>query len=400
MSSKYLVAALCWAVVVVLAVPVLGQESTETKTLTVKGIAAGGEPKHRDDAIMDALRKAIEQGVGTFIQSQTEVEDYAVIYDKIISNTRGYISEYEIVEEGIENKDDPRKVRTWVTIKAVVKLGNLKDDWQALAFLIKKKGNPKIMVVIRDKIDGKVDKNRGIDRSSVEFESFLQEKGIRPVDKATMQENKLNDIKGASLEGNLAKVAALGKEYRANIVIIGYADATHRQSSEPYPGVGMVHYYRGSMVVKVVRTDDAQIIYSKNFPAERKTDVGDQSKLEAANKALVKVGKMATPEILAGIMKAWNQDITLGSEVTVTIQGVNFASVRKIMKKLKKIRFVTEVNRDHFSNNIVKFRVKTRYDSFKLADKLIDEEICKDFQVTDVKKNAIDVDLTLTEEDE
>ena len=399
MSSRYLVAALCVAAVMALALPAFGQENTETKTITVKGIAAGAEPRHRDDAIMDAQRKAIEQGVGTFIQSQTEVEDYAVIYDKIISNTKGYISEYKIVDEGIENRDDPRRARTWVKIQAVVKLGNLKDDWQALAFLIKKKGNPKIMVVIRDKINGKADKNRGVDRATVEFESFLQSKNIRPVDKATMEENKLNDIKAASLEGNLSKVAALGKEYRANLVVIGYADSSLRERTEPYKGAGYWYFYRGSMVVKVVRTDDAQIIFSMNIPAERKTDGTDKSQGEAANKALVNIGKVAAPKILAGIMKAWNEDITLGSEVTVTIQGVNFALVRKIMKKLKGIRFVTDVSRDHFSNNIVKFRVKTRYDSFKLADKLIDEEICQDYQVTDVKKNAIDVDLTLTEDE-
>lgn len=396
MRMKHLVSILCAAAFLAAPAFAFAQEEGETKTLTVKGIAAGATPDARDDAIMDALRKAIEQGVGTFIQSQTEVEDYAVIYDKIVSNTKGYISEYKVESEGVENEDDPKKARTWVVVMAVVKLGNLKDDWQALAFLIKKKGNPKIMVVLRDKVDGKA-LNEGVDRSSVQFESFLQEKGIRPVDKATMEENKLNDIKSASLEGNLAKVAALGKEYRANLVVIGFADSTMRLKSNPY-GAGTWYHYRGSMVVKVVRTDDAQIIFSKTIGADRNTEGTDQSKLEAANKALVKVGTVGGQEILAGIMKAWNEDITLGSEITLTIQGVTYGSQRKIMKQLKDLRFVTDVSRDLFSGNVVKFRVKTRYDSFKLADKMIDDEICKDYQITDVQKNAIEIDLTKTEE--
>jgi hypothetical protein len=153
------------------------------------------------------------------------------------------------------------------------------------------------------------------------------------------------------------------------------------------------------MVVKVVRTDDAQIIFSANIPSDRKTEGTDQSQLEAANKALVNVGKVGATEILAGIMRAWNEDITLGSDVTVTIQGVTYGDVRKIMKKLKEIRFVEDVTRDHFSDNIVKFRVKTRYDSYKLTDKLIDEGICEDYQITDVKKNAIDIDLTIKEDE-
>ncbi len=398
MLKVRLAAALCAALVMALALPALGQEKTETKTVTVKGVAAGADPGARDDAIMDAQRKAVEQGVGTFIQSQTEVENYSVIYDKIISNTRGYISEYKVLDEGIENEDNPSKARTWVQIRAVVKLGDLKNDWKQLAILIKKKGNPKIMIVLRDKIDGVV-QEAGADRSSSVIENFLIEKGIRPVDKSTMKENKLNDIKAASLQGNLSKVAALGKEYRANLVIIGYADATLRDKREHYKGAGVWHFYSGSVVVKVIRTDDAQIIWSKSIESDpAKTQGTDPSKLAAANKALVNAAKYAVPKIFAGIMKAWNEDIMVGSEVTVTIQGVNYGSQRKILKKLKAIRFVTEVTRDLFSGNVVKFRVKTRYDSFKLADKLIDEGVCKDYQVTDVQKNSIDIDLTKTED--
>jgi len=398
MLRKQLATVLCAIAVFGLTGALLAQEADETKTVTVKGIAAGATPSARDDAIMDALRKAIEQGVGTFVASQTEVENYAVIYDKIISNTKGYVAEYKIEDEGIENKDDPGNARTWVKVRAVVKLGDLKNDWEQLAFLIKKKGNPKIMVVIRDKIDGK-----GVsdvtDRSSVEFESFLLEKGIRPFDKDQMEQKKLKEIRAASLDGNLAKVSAIGKEYGVNLVVTGTADSSLRQRTEPYKGAGVWYYYRGSMSVKVIRTDDAQIIFSANIPSDRKTEGTDQSKLEAANKALIGVGKVGASEILSGMMRAWNEDITVGSDVTVTIQGVNYGSARKIMKKLKVIRFVTEVTRDQFSGNIVKFRVKTRYDSYKLADKIIDEGICKDFQITDVQKNGIDVDLTITEDE-
>jgi hypothetical protein len=220
-----------------------------------------------------------------------------------------------------------------------------------------------------------------------------------------MEQNKLNDIKVASLEGNVGMVAALGKEHRADLVIIGYADASLEKSADLPQG--LVHFYIGSMAIKVVRTDDAQIIHSKSFPLgasetgrryDDKITANSGSKVEAQNRTLVAVSKYAAPKIIIGIMKAWNEDITLGSEVTVTIQGVTFRDVRSILKKLKAIRFVTEVNQDSFSNRIVKFRVKTRYDSFKLAEKLIDEEICGDYQITDVQKNSIGIDLTLKDE--
>jgi hypothetical protein len=389
------------AVLAVLAVPALAQDKkdTETKTVTVTGMAAGADVNAHDEAVLDGLRKAVEQGVGTFVQSKTEVKNYAVIYEKIVSQTRGYISSYKEIDKGVENPENPKRAKTWVKIQAVVSLGFLKSDWQQLAFLLEQKGNPKIMVLVRDKIDGKAQKTE-VDRGTATVEGFLQEKGIRPVDKSTMEANKLADMKAASLEGNLAKVAALGKEQRAHLVIIGYVDSTFQESVEPYKGVGVWHSYRASLVIKAVRTEDGRVVWSKTFSGDRKTDGKDKSKKEAAYKALTNAVKAAAPKVLQGLMKAWNEDILQGMDVTITVQGITYRKIRSIMKKLQQIRFVTNVTRDHFSNNIAKLRVKSRYDGFKLADELVERKICGDWQITDAQTNTLGIDLTLREEDE
>lgn len=401
MRTRVMIVILGAAVLAALAVPAPAQDKkdTETKTVTVTGMAAGADVNAHDEALMDALRKAVEQGVGTFVQSKTEVKNYSVIYEKIVSQTRGYIASYKEIDKGVENADNPKRARSWVKIEAVVSLGFLKSDWQQLAFLLEQKGNPKIMVIVRDKIDGKAQKDE-VDRGTAVVESFLQEKGIRPVDKSTMEANKLSDMKAASLEGNLAKVAALGKAQGAHLAIIGYVDSTFQESVEPYKGVGVWHSYRASLVIKAVRTEDARVVWSKTFSGDRKTDGKDKSKKEAAYKALTNSIKAAAPQVLQGLMKAWNEDILQGMDITLTIQGVTYKQIRSMMKKLQQIRFVSNVTRDNFSNNIAKLRVKSRYDGFKLADELVERKVCGDWQITDAQTNTVGIDLSLKEEDE
>jgi len=47
----------------------------------------------RDRALSDALRNAIEQAVGSYISSQTIIENYQLLQDNIFSKAQGYIKE-------------------------------------------------------------------------------------------------------------------------------------------------------------------------------------------------------------------------------------------------------------------------------------------------------------------
>ncbi|MEK9896941.1 MAG: flagellar assembly protein T N-terminal domain-containing protein, partial [Burkholderiaceae bacterium] len=46
----------------------------------------------RNQALQNALRQAVEQGVGTFIDSQTLARNYEVIRDEIYSTSQGYVT--------------------------------------------------------------------------------------------------------------------------------------------------------------------------------------------------------------------------------------------------------------------------------------------------------------------
>jgi len=90
-------------------------------------VTATGVGQRRDDALQDALRQAVSQGAGVALQSETRVENFAVISDAIATNTKGYISSYEIL------KQTPLRDRFEIIINAVVTTEAIKADFQLLA---------------------------------------------------------------------------------------------------------------------------------------------------------------------------------------------------------------------------------------------------------------------------
>jgi len=100
-------------------------------------IISGDEAKATDDAIASALRNAVEQVIGTMIQSDVLVQNYQTIEDRIYSQTQGYVERYQVL-----SKSKTSDTILEVSIKATVRKGNLKDNLEALGLLITRKGKP------------------------------------------------------------------------------------------------------------------------------------------------------------------------------------------------------------------------------------------------------------------
>ena len=54
----------------------------------------------RDKALADAFRKAVEQAIGAMVSSETVVENYQLISDKILTRARGFVKTYNVISEG------------------------------------------------------------------------------------------------------------------------------------------------------------------------------------------------------------------------------------------------------------------------------------------------------------
>lgn len=95
--------------------------SQNIKEVEVKGVGA-----KRDDAIQDALRAAIGKAIGVTVSAESQMENYVLVKDAVTTNTKGYITSYDVIEE------TPLSETYEVKVKASVSLDPLKADMELL----------------------------------------------------------------------------------------------------------------------------------------------------------------------------------------------------------------------------------------------------------------------------
>ena len=101
------------------------------------------EGSARNQALNNALRDAVKQGVGLFIDSQTEVKNWAVIRDEIYASARGFVTEYKVLR-------DEQTGGVWhIEIDAEVSSADIKSKLSELRILHQKMGNKRLMSIYR-----------------------------------------------------------------------------------------------------------------------------------------------------------------------------------------------------------------------------------------------------------
>jgi len=205
----------------------LSTASTEDTEVVAEGVAAvtSSVDIARDHALDDALRKAVEQGVGTWIDSETRVSNFQLIEDNIYSRSRGYVSSYRIIDEGLEG-DLYR-----VVLRAMVKTRAVGDDLSAIGILLAEQGRPRVMVLVRELGENENLSDLRMDADAVETRimEHFRDRGFPVVDEATVGAILQADQLRLILQGDDETAKLMGLRAGAEIVIAG---TIHHQSEE------------------------------------------------------------------------------------------------------------------------------------------------------------------------
>ena len=90
-------------------------------------VVATGLGVDQDGAVKNALRAAVEQAVGTIIDSKTVVENDELIGDKILSHSGGYVQKYDILGEP-KSEGGLIKVRIEAEVKQMALRSKLAEE--------------------------------------------------------------------------------------------------------------------------------------------------------------------------------------------------------------------------------------------------------------------------------
>ena len=280
------------------ATPANGQEVTlaggEGTDVLAEGTASDGDSGiARNNALNDALRKAVEQGVGAFVDSDTRVENYQLISDEIHSEAPGYVSSYRVITAG----RDAGLYR--VTIRARVKLDKIANDLAATGVLLEGQGRPRVIVVVKEipKDDIIAVTDRMLEPETMEtlISGAFQSRGFPVVDAATVRQNLAKDQLRRILEGDDAAAVEVGLRTDAEIVVAGTVQEWGERRAAPDAGP-VTDFFKIRLSARAVNTATARVLGTTLLAIESPLSE-DSAREQAADSA--------GAELVARILEGW-----------------------------------------------------------------------------------------------
>jgi hypothetical protein len=365
--ARLLQISLCaYLFIVASALPLMAQE---TKTVTAEGVAAiqgNALDIARDAAIEDAQKRAVEQAIGILIDSQTQVENFQLISDNILAQTKGYIKQYTIAGETV----DGTLLR--VRINAEVALDKLTDDLGAIGILLGQMNKPRTIVMIAEQNVGQhiyawwsEPQGQDSDMGAVEnaFMDRFTQKGFEFID----HDVAIKDIRVTKAYRvpnlSIAQAKTLAGQVDAEVVIIGKAVA------KLYGDVGGgIKSVQADLTARAVRVDTGQVIATASTHA-----AGVHiSEITAGTEALKKAANEAADEMIAKILAVYSKETGSTRSINITITGLNKIQFVKFKDVLKnQVRGIKALHERSFTGSTAKISVDSRSSAQTLSDELV-----------------------------
>ena len=342
-------------------------------------VEAEGEETTKELALKIALRAALEKGGKNEIFSNTQVENFQVMHDTIISRAEGIVTDYKVLSE--------KEVMggTWkVRIKARVSKKALHDSWGAIQNVLNQIGRPKILVAIMEKIDGRPEEQSILE---TEIEKRLNTSGFDLIEKSAAASIREKEKADAASEDNINKVRAIAKDHDAQIYITGTANANQTGIEVLYGAP--VAFYNCDVQLKAYYTDSGKLLASAGIPVTRGGARGrNEFSPQAGKMALSFAGKNVVEDLYQQVMSQWATQIGAGGELILEVQGVNFKQANDLKKAVAGLAGVNSVN-FKLSKEIATYSINAKMGAQDLAEKLSEGPFEKMLQVTDLKLNRI-----------
>jgi hypothetical protein len=377
--------------------PSMGEAQDAQPTRSIEVIGSGtifeaDVAMARDAAINDALRIAVEQAVGIVLSSESVVENFQLLSDRVYTQSQGFVRDYKVLAES-KSEDSYR-----VVVRATVSVGVLRDELQGLGVLMAQKGMPRVMFFLAEQNIGQsqpqfwwsggvpVSAELAVAENTIAEE--MKSRGFILVDRSAASQNI--QLEPTLQKADLTDQAAvtLGSQNEAEIVIVGKALARYTKN---VMGTGMKSY-QANISLRAIRTDTGEIIASsiRTGAAVHTDDVS------GGTAALQRVGLQAANDLINQIVAKWQQEVSRSNIVKVTVEGIkaysDFVAFRKILSN--RIRGVKNVYLRGIDAGEARMDVEIKGNAQTLADELLLKSFDNfSINIFSVSQNAIQLRL-------
>lgn len=354
------------AVVLLLTLTALGDDGLVSVTVEGAGMS-------REEALHDAKRKAVEQGAGSYVYSQSKTENFALVKDTILARSAGFVHSVEILNWS----SDPDGI-VGVRIKAQVSVKGIKDTWGVVTNLLQDRGRPKIMVFLRERIGTEYQDSSTV---ATRIENQLLKSGFLLVDRKQIKAIDEKDLATAIQENDPAKAAAIAKKFGAQLFVTGTANASAGRQQNIY---GRLYYtYEAEANIRCYRSDTGQLLSA--IPGQATRGVKEVWR-SAAKQALDLQAQQVAPKVQMDILRFWQDALEGRGEVKLQISNVSFRDYVQIKKALNGLANIKGISPE-YHNKIVEASIQTDLTGMQLAEKII--EVLEGLEIEDVSANVI-----------
>jgi hypothetical protein len=328
----------------------------------------------RDRAISDAQRRVVEQAVGVMITNETIVENFQVLSDKILSQSRGYIQSYDMISEGREG--DIYKV----TIQAKVSMGQLKNDLEAIQLVIARKSKPRMMILFNEKAQ----KDFMAEASMVKY--FLS-KGFKLVDSEVVKKNLAHENIQA-LNVDTMAASRIGHRFGAEVIVLCSVET----SSNPFR-VGDIEMYSNTATVsaKVINVDTSNIITTES---ETKRLPGIKGFIQPT---IEQASELLASKLMNGIVTQWSSELTNTVEVKLFASGFQSYVELNDFKGLltSEIRGIKEIRQRSYEQGQVELEIELQGNTQDLANDLARLDLNgRAIEISEITQNRVKIKLS------
>jgi Arc/MetJ-type ribon-helix-helix transcriptional regulator len=298
-------------------------------------LIATGSGKNRSEAVRDALRSVVEQGVGVWVQARSLMVNLEVKEDVVRTVAKGYVRRYEILEE--QQEGEIYRVRLRARVADIFQA--IDQHFSQAPALYQELGEPRFLVLLNEEALGRPLQDEH--PAELAIIDILRKEGIRVVDRSQAEKVRSAGRLQALLSGQKEVAWVVGEESRAEILLVGTAKAEF--FGEVISGVSTCHAH---IELKAIWVDDGEVLVARRL---EKVAAAEFQLSTAARIALQKAGQRILQDgFLALIVKAFALEAAEGRTIALRLKG-NYDDLLRLASIVEKYQDFVSVVRDEYA---------------------------------------------------
>jgi hypothetical protein len=299
----------------------------EVKTVTVEGEAAivEGDPAQTDkNARREARRKAVEQGAGVLVESNTIVRNFQLVADEIATSAKGVI----VDEQWGPLVDGDTKTTKKIKLTAKVSPEVIEG---AICNVIKQNHDPKVSLVFVEKVgdEAKWSTERGMIEAM--FASAFKDACFTIVEAGV----KVSEV---TANGDLTQetIDQIVKNSNAQYVVLGTGKVIKSDGKNGLIEGTKMNSYAVSANVKLVNTSTNEI-EAVAFKSANILGISPENALKAVEQTKNKksdIVEQVMDDLMKKVAQRWTSDIVNSGRVQVIVKNVPSFGAAKGFKEL------------------------------------------------------------------